>query len=199
MLKIWKGRGWLNSLCLEPSSPFRLVPMEPLYATDTALNSKSESFNTGTMFTLDPYPLLIFIFWTHINTFLNYWNCKKNCSVNYRISTKDQRYISSENAFKDASAMIGIKKTLTIWNFGLSGKKINFWGASKVSMMNILILCISWKPFFVLDKNPALWPNRIFVEIVLLQPLASLRTPNPWKDLSTYLKILVIQMMFISS
>ena len=35
--------------------------------------------------------------------------------------------------------------------------------------------------------------------MVLLQPLASLRTPIPLKDLPMYLKVLVIQLMFISS
>ena len=34
--------------------------------------------------------------------------------------------------------------------------------------------------------------------MILLKPLASLRTPIPWKDLSKHLKILVIQLMFIS-
>ena len=50
------------SACLEPISPFWLVPMEILYATDIGLYSSSEKFNTETMFPIDHMSIVYFYF-----------------------------------------------------------------------------------------------------------------------------------------
>ena len=49
-----------------------------------------------------------------------------------------------------------------------------------------------------MHKNPNLWPGRIFFEMILPRFLAILRTPNPGKDLSAHLNVLVTQLVFIS-
>ena len=50
------------SAYLEPLSPFCLVPMEILYATDIALYSLSEKFNTETLFPIDHMSIVYFYF-----------------------------------------------------------------------------------------------------------------------------------------